>query len=55
MHYGEVYQQLTKSRDTLSELYDIHKNSIDELLQQQIEHQIYMERKHIDQLQEEQN
>jgi hypothetical protein len=32
VHYGEVYQQLTKSRDTLSELYDIQKTSTDELL-----------------------
>ena len=37
IYYGEVYQQLTKSRDTLSELYNIQKTSTDDLLQQQIE------------------
>ena len=37
VHYGEVYQQLTKSRDTLSELYNVLKTSTGDLLQQQIE------------------
>ena len=55
VHYGEVYQQLTKSRDTLSELYNFQKTSTNDLLQQQLEQQISMERKHIDQLQEKEN
>ena len=55
VHYGEVYQQLSKSRDNLSKLYNVQKTFIDDLLQQQIEQQISMETKHIDQLQEEEN
>ena len=34
IHYGEVYQQLTRSRDTLSELYNVQKISTNNLLQQ---------------------
>ena len=37
VHYGEVYQQLIKSRDTVSEIYNVQKTSTDDLLQQQIE------------------
>lgn len=51
VHYGEVYQQLSKSRDNLSELYNVQKTSTDDLLQQQIA----METKRIDQLQEEES
>ena len=29
IHYGEVYQQLTKSRDNLTKLYNVHKTSTD--------------------------
>ena len=45
-----MYEQLTKSRDSLIELYNVQKTSTDDLLQQQIEQQIVMERKCIDQL-----
>lgn len=48
IHYGEVYQQLAKSRDSMIELYNVHKTSTNNLLQQQIEQQIVMERKRID-------
>ena len=34
VHHGEVYQQLTMSRDTLSELYNVQKTPTDDLLQQ---------------------
>ena len=34
VHYGEVYLQLTKFRDTLSELYNVQKISTNNLLQQ---------------------
>ena len=34
VHYGEVYQQLTKSRDNLTELYIVQKTSADLQLQQ---------------------
>ena len=27
VHYGEVYQQLTKSRDNLTELYNVQRTS----------------------------
>ena len=37
VHYGEVYQQLTKSRDNLTELYNVQKTSTDLQLQKQIE------------------
>lgn len=55
IHYGEVYQQLTKSKDNLTKLYNVQRTSTDLQLQQQIEQQISMERMHIDQLQEEEN
>lgn len=55
VHYGEVYQQLTKSRDNLTELYNLQKTSTNIQLQQQIEQQISIKRIHIDQLQEEEN
>ena len=34
VHYGEVYQQLTKLRDNLIELYNVQKTSTDIQLQQ---------------------
>ena len=55
VQYGEVYQQLSKSRDNLSELYNVQKTSTDDLLQRQIEQQLTMETKRINQLQEEEN
>ena len=55
VHYGEVYKQLTKSRDNITELHNVQKTSIDLQLQQQMEQQINMERTHIDQLWEEEN
>ena len=33
VHYGEVYQQLTKSRDSFLELYKVQKISTNNLLQ----------------------
>ena len=36
VHYGDVYQQLSKSIDTLVELYKVQQIAIDDLLQQQI-------------------
>ena len=55
VHYGEVYQQLTKSRDNLIELYNVQRTLTNLQLQPQIEQQISMERTHINQLQEEEN
>ena len=55
IHYGEVYEQLSKGREILTELYNQQKMTTDILLQQQIEQQIAMQMKHIDQLQEEEN
>ena len=48
VHYGEVYEQLYKARDTLSDLYNQQKIATAALLQQQLDQQIRMELKHID-------
>ena len=37
IHYGEVHKQLSKVRETLSELYNQQKMTTDTMLQQQIE------------------
>ena len=42
VHYGEVYEQLSKANNILTELYSQHKMTTDILLQQQIEQQILM-------------
>ena len=42
VHYGEVYEQLSKARDTLLDLYNQQKTTTYTLLQQQIEQQITM-------------
>ena len=50
-----MYEQLSKARVTLTELYNQQKMTTDILLQQQIGQQISMQSKRIDQLQEEEN
>ena len=55
VHYGEVYQQLTKSRDNLTKLYNVQRTSTNLQLPSKIEQEINMKRMHIDQLQEEEN
>ena len=55
VHYGEVYEQLSKARETLTKLCSQQKTTTNILLQQQIEKQISMQSKRIDQLQEEKN
>ena len=50
-----MYEQLSEARETLSELYSQQKMTTDTLLQQQIEQQISMQSKRIDQLQKEEN
>ena len=55
IHYGEVYEQLSKAREILTELYSQQKTTTDILLQQQIKQQISMQSKCINQLQEEEN
>ena len=50
-----MYEQLSKAKETLTELYSQQKMTIDTLLQQQIKQQISMQSKCIDQLQEEEN
>ena len=42
IHYWEVYEQLSKARETLTELYSQQKMTTNILLQQQIEQQISM-------------
>ena len=50
-----MYEQLSKARDILTELYSQQKMTTIILLQQQIEQQISMQSKRINQLQEEEN